>query len=119
MTCRRSITTSCSREGKRQNQLADAHIARIVETYRERPENVERYARRVGTKEIVENDYNLNISRYVSTAQQETQIDLKVIHAELVESEKAIREATAKHNEFLRELNLPPLPSHDSDLWTK
>ena len=66
-------------------------------------------------KEIAKNDYNLNISRYVSTAQSETEIDLASTHAKLVSIEKDIRTAAAKHNAFLKELGLPPLPVTDSD----
>jgi type I restriction enzyme M protein len=97
-------------KGKRQNQLTEAHIAKIIETYQKRPKQIERYSRRVGMKEIAENDFNLNISRYVSTATEETEIDLAATHAELVEIEKAIRTATTKHNEFLNELGLSLLP---------
>ena len=60
-------------------------------------------------KEIKENDCNLNILRYVSTAGSEPEIDLSVTHRQLVEIEKEIRESTAKHNEFLKELGLSPL----------
>ncbi|MCY4587229.1 MAG: hypothetical protein OXB98_14425, partial [Bryobacterales bacterium] len=56
-------------------------------------------------------DYNLNISRYVSTAEPEVAIDLSVTHKELVEIEKQIRESTAMHNAFLKELGLSPLPA--------
>jgi type I restriction enzyme M protein len=98
-------------KGKRQNQLTSEHIARIIETYQKRPAKpIERYARRVKMKEIEANDYNLNISRYVSTAQEEVEIDLAVTHRELVKIENELREARAKHNKFLDELGLPPLP---------
>jgi type I restriction enzyme M protein len=101
-------------KGKRQNQLTEAHIARIIETYQKRPNKpIDRYARRVGMKEIESNDFNLNISRYVSTAQDEAEIDLAATHAELVEIENAIQKATARHNEFLKELGLSLLPSAD------
>jgi type I restriction enzyme M protein len=97
--------------GKRQNQLSDQHIERIVKTYQERPEKpIERYARRVGMKEIKAHDFNLNISRYVSTAEDEEEIDLALTHRKLVEIEKILREATEVHNGFLKELDLPPLP---------
>src|SRR6185369_4501881 len=43
-------------KGKRQNQLSDAHIARIIDTYQNRPDHIERYSRRVGMKEIKRND---------------------------------------------------------------
>ncbi len=97
-------------KGKRQNQLSDAHIEKIIQTYQKRPKQIDRYARRVGMKEIAENDFNLNISRYVSTAEDEEEIDLAATHAELVKIEQDVREATERHNEFLKELGLPPLP---------
>ncbi len=93
-------------KGKRQNRLREEDIARIVETYRNRPGKIERYARRVGMGDIEKNDYNLNISRYVSTAVAEEKIDLKKVNAELTEVEKKIKDSTARHNEFLRELGL-------------
>lgn len=70
----------------------------------------DRYSRCVSMDEIEKNEYNLNISRYISTAVQEAEIDLKATHAELVAIEKRIKDATAKHNRFLKELGLPPLP---------
>lgn len=97
-------------KGKRQNQLTEAHIARIIQTYQQRPKKIEKYSRRVEMKEIADNDYNLNISRYVSTAQAEAEIDLAATHARLVEIEKTLAEATARHNAFLRELGLAELP---------
>ncbi len=96
-------------KGKRQNQLTDEHIAKIIETYQFRKEE-KRYARRVAMEEIEKNDFNLNISRYVSTAVGEAEIDLDVVHAELVEVERAITEAKKKHNGFLEELGLKQLP---------
>jgi type I restriction enzyme M protein len=102
-------------KGKRQNYMTDEHIDRIIETYRGRPEKpIERYARRVEMKEIEANEYNLNISRYVSTAIEEVAIDLSATHKELIEIEKQIRESTTKHSAFLKELGLPPLPSSDN-----
>ena len=60
--------------------------------------------------EIEKNDFNLNISRYVSTAVAEEEIDLKEVHKELTAAETAIREKTKLHNKFLKEIGLPPLP---------
>jgi hypothetical protein len=54
---------------------------------------------------------NLNISRYISTAVAEEEIDLGAVNAELVSLEQKIDAATEKHNTFLKELGLPPLPS--------
>ena len=95
-------------KGKRQNQLTEEHIAKIIETYQFRKEEP-RYSRRVDMAEIEKNDFNLNISRYISTAVGEEEIDLEATNAELVEIERAIRAATLKHNEFLKELGLPLL----------
>jgi type I restriction enzyme M protein len=60
--------------------------------------------------EIVANDFNLNISRYISTAISEKEIDLQSVNADLVELENNIVEVTQNHNEFLKELGLPLLP---------
>jgi type I restriction enzyme M protein len=97
-------------KGKRQNYLKPEHIEKIIDTYRRRPKEIERYARRVAMAEIEANDYNLNISRYVSTAESEPEIDLASVHEKLVAIEKEIEESTAKHNAFLTELGLAPLP---------
>jgi type I restriction enzyme M protein len=96
-------------KGKRQNQVTPANIAKIVETYQYRREE-DRYSRRVEMKEIEANDFNLNISRYVSTAQEEPEVDLAETHRKLVAIDGEVRAATAKHNAFLKELGLPPLP---------
>ena len=96
-------------KGKRQNQLSAEHISTIIDTYRNRTETP-RYSRCVEMREIEKNDFNLNISRYISTAVGEEEIDLQATHAELIEIEKSIREATLKHNAFLKELGLPELP---------
>ncbi len=96
-------------KGKRQNRLREDDIEKIVETYQFRKEE-ERYSRRVSMDEIETNGYNLNISRYISTATAEEEIDLTAVHADLVNIEERIVNATNKHNQFLKELGLPPLP---------
>jgi len=79
-------------KGKRQNQLTEAHIAKIIKTYQFRQEEA-RYSRRVGMAEIEKNEFNLNISRYISTAVGETEIDLAETNRELVKTEKTIAAA--------------------------
>ena len=96
-------------KGKRQNVLLDEHIDKIVETYQYRREE-DRYAKRVTMQRIAEEGYNLNISRYISTAIAEPEIDLAATHRDLVAIDQSIREVTTKHNEFLKELGLPLLP---------
>ena len=95
----------CYEKGKKQNVLTDKHIDDIVETYRTRAEK-DRYSRRVSLKEIAANDYNLNITRYVSLAQEEEQVDLAANHAKLVGLENEAKVAKDKLNGFLKELGL-------------
>ena len=99
-------------KGKRQNQLTDEHIAKIIATYQFRTEE-DRYSKRIGMERIAEEGYNLNISRYISTAVSEPEIDLAATHDQLVEIEEAISAATRKHNTFLEEIGLPALPPAD------
>ncbi len=96
-------------KGKRQNRLLPEHISKIIECYQYRTEE-ERYSRCVSMEEIEKNDYNLNISRYVSTAEPEEPIDLQAVNDELVAVESNIVAATNKHNKFLEELGLSVLP---------
>ncbi len=99
-------------KGKRQNTLREGKekdepndIENIVETYQFR-KDIERYSRKVSMEEIEKNGYNLNISRYVSTAKDEIQIDLKEVNTKLTTINDSIKTNTDKHNEFLRELGL-------------
>ncbi|UGA36154.1 type I restriction-modification system subunit M [Chromobacterium haemolyticum] len=105
-------------KGKRQNQLLRTdemvegeigHIEKIIDTYQYRKEEP-RYSRRVSMEEIEKNEFNLNISRYVSTAEAEEEIMLDKVHENLLSLDMQIKAATAKHNEFLKELGLPLLP---------
>ncbi len=101
-------------KGKRQNTLREGDdgapndIQRIVETYQYR-KDLERYSRRVSMEEIENNGYNLNISRYVSTSIDEVKIDLKEVNTKLSAINDSIKSNTDKHNEFLKELGLPPI----------
>ena len=92
-------------KGKRQNYLTDENINKIVDTYQYRKEE-ERYSRKVSLEEIEKNDFNLNISRYVSTAEPEPIVDLKEVHSELDEINKDIEKFTKEHNRYLEELGI-------------
>ena len=96
-------------KGKRQNRLTDEHVTKIIETYKHRKEE-DRYAKRISMERIAEEGYNLNISRYISTAVSEAEIDLAANHQKLVDIERTCSAAKVKHNAFLAELGLPPLP---------
>ncbi len=83
-------------------------IRKIVNTYKDRTEE-DRYSRRVSMEEIAKNDYNLNISRYVSTSTSGEIIDLKSVNEKLLDIEKKATEARSRHNGFLKELGLAPV----------
>jgi type I restriction enzyme M protein len=99
----------------RQNRLRDGEdgdindIQEIVETYQFRKQDDPKYSRRVSMEEIEKNDYNLNISRYVSTAVAEEIIDLGEVHDKLVDIERKVTDARERHNGFLKELGLPEI----------
>lgn len=94
---------------KKQNRLRDKDIEKIVDTYQYRKEE-ERFARRISLDEIQSNDYNLNISRYISTSEPEEQIDLQATNEKLQLLATKIKNSKDEHNAFLRELGLPELP---------
>ena len=95
-------------KGKRQNNLLPENIDKIVKTYRHRKEEI-RYSRKVTMDEIIKNEYNLNISRYISTSLDEEIIDLKAVNKKIVDLDKEINIAKETHNKFLKELGLPPI----------
>lgn len=95
-------------KGKRQNYLREEDIDDIIDTYKSRATK-SRYAREVSLKEIEENGYNLNITRYVNLSKDEEIINLKKVSEQLEEIEKEIIKARDQHNAFLEELGLPKL----------
>jgi type I restriction enzyme M protein len=104
-------------KGKRQSRLLPEHIDKIIDTYQFRREVKEELSngalfasRRVSMDEIEENDFNLNITRYVSTAKPEPEVDLAQVHTEITDLTRKIEDARARHNAFLKELGLPELP---------
>lgn len=95
-------------KGKRQNKLLPEHIDKIIDTYQFRKEEP-RYSMRVSMERIEQEGYNLNISRYISTAVADEQIDLIAVNDELKCLEEKIAATKNAHNQFLRELGLPEL----------
>lgn len=102
------------KKDKRQNRLREGEngepndIQKIVDTYQFRREEP-RYSKRVSLERIEKEDFNLNITRYVSTAQEEEPIDLQKVNDELKEIARRSKKALDRHNEFLKELGLPPI----------
>lgn len=90
---------------KTQNKLRPQHIQKIVETYRDRKE-IEKYSHLATLQEVAENDYNLNISRYVDTFEEEEPIDIKAVMAEITELEAKRAELDKEIEIYLKELGL-------------
>lgn len=90
-------------KGKNQNKLSEENITKIIETYQKR-EDVEKYAHVATLDEIKENDYNLNIPRYVDTFEEEEVIPLPEVAEELVKLDQEIAESTNKLFTMLKEL---------------
>ena len=90
---------------KTQNKLRPEHIQKIIDTYRNRTE-IEKYSHCATLKEIAENDYNLNIPRYVDTFEEEEEIDIKAVMAEIKELEAKRTELDAQIEVYLKELGI-------------
>lgn len=88
---------------KTQNVLKEEHIEKILETYRKR-EDVEKYAHLANFNEIQENDFNLNIPRYVDTFEEEEPISLAEVSKELFEINQSIVEAEKELFSMMQEL---------------
>jgi type I restriction enzyme M protein len=92
-------------KAKNQNSLTDENINKIVDTYSNRTE-VAKYSHLASLEEVQENDYNLNIPRYVDTFEEEEEIDLAATKAEISKLEVEISEIKVKMNQYLKELGL-------------
>lgn len=91
--------------GKNQNRLRDEDVDKIIETYKNR-EEIEKYSHVATLQEVEENEYNLNIPRYVDTFEEEEEIDIKQVQQELKEIDKQIEEVDKELNVYLKELGL-------------
>jgi type I restriction enzyme M protein len=103
--------------GKNQNKLRDIDIEHIVNTYNtfksDSPLTTEKgtvieekYSYRATIADIIENDYNLNIPRYVDTFEEEEIVDIKATHENIVELKKQLFEIENQMENYLKELNL-------------
>lgn len=90
---------------KNQNYLTDANVQKIVDTYKNRS-NIDKYSHNASLQEIKENDYNLNIPRYVDTFEKEEAIDLDAVSSELKALEAQIQATDKSIAGFCAELNI-------------
>jgi len=87
------------------NKLTENHIDKIVNTFRERT-SIDKFSYVAKIEEIIENDYNLNIPRYVDTFEEEKAIDLEVVSNQLQELETTITETDITIADFCQQLNI-------------
>lgn len=91
--------------GKKQNSMSPENIQRIVDTYTTR-KDVDKFAHVATLEEIRQNDYNLNIPRYVDTFEAEAPIDINACTAKLKELDKQITETDTIVADFFQQLGL-------------
>jgi type I restriction enzyme M protein len=92
-------------DAKTQNRLADEHIEKIVATYTARSE-VDKYAYVADFDEIKENDFNLNIPRYVDTFEEEEEIDVRAVQEEIDDLDGELAQVQEQMHGYLKELGL-------------
>lgn len=92
-------------KGKRQNILNEEHLQKIVDTYQHR-KVIEKYSHRATLQEIEENNYNLNIPRYVNSFKEEEEIDIHAVMKEIKELEGKRSELDKEIEGYLKELGL-------------
>ena len=90
---------------KNQNMLREEHINKIVETYRNRTV-IEKYSHLATLQEVADNDYNLNIPRYVDTFEAEEEIDIQVVMQEIKSLEAKRAQLDKEIDMYFKELGL-------------
>jgi type I restriction enzyme M protein len=93
------------KDAKNQNVLTDEHLEKIVATHKAF-QTVEKYAYRATPQELADNDFNLNIPRYVDTFEEEAEIDLGAVKKEITTLESQLAAVRAKMADHLKELRL-------------
>ena len=92
-------------KGRNQNILRDEDIKKIIDVYKAY-ENVDKYAYKASREEIRENEYNLNIPRYVDTFEEEELIDIDEVRANIASIEEELKVVQEQMDRYLRELGL-------------
>ena len=91
--------------GKTQNVMDEAHINKVLETFAARAE-IEKYSHRASPEEIAENDFNLNIPRYVDTFEAEEEIDVAALQKQINTIEAELAQVRGKMAGYLKELGV-------------
>ena len=88
-----------------QNTLSEEQIQKILDTYKNRRE-LEKYSHLATFEEIKENDFNLNIPRYVDTFEEEEEVDLAKVKADIADLELQLKDTQEKMRGYLEELGV-------------
>ena len=91
------------KSGKNQNQLTPDNIQKVIDTYKAR-ETTDKYSYLASFEEIAENDFNLNIPRYVDTFEEEAEIDFVAVRTERVQLKNELQTLEAEMEGYLKEL---------------
>lgn len=91
--------------GKNQNILSDENVEKILQAYKNRVD-VDKYCHVAKLSEIEENEFNLNIPRYVDTFEEEEEIDIQAVQKEIKELEAKRAELDAEIEKYLKELGI-------------
>ena len=91
--------------GKNQNALLDEHMAKVLATFRAR-KAADKYAHVASLQEIADNDFNLNIPRYVDTFEEEEEIDVAAVEKEIERLEGELAEVRTRMKQYLKELGV-------------
>jgi type I restriction enzyme M protein len=92
-------------KGKNQNKLRTEDIDKIIKTYEER-KSIDKYSHVASLKKVAENDYNLNIPRYVDTFIEEEPIDLKEVTHKIKKIDKEMIDVDKKITDYCKELGI-------------
>jgi type I restriction enzyme M protein len=106
--CRDVLFIDASRDyqpGKNQNTLLETHLRKILDSFQAR-KDVDKYADIASFDDIAENDFNLNIPRYVDTFEEEAEIDIAAVEKEIEQLEAELVEVRAKMKRYLKELGI-------------
>ena len=91
--------------GKNQNSISDEHLNKILDCYKKRSETP-KYSKLASLDELKENDFNLNIPRYVDSFEEEEEIDIKAVEEEIKTLESELLKVRGEMSEILKELEI-------------
>lgn len=90
-------------KNKKKNTMSDEHINKIIDVYKNRKE-IEKFSRLVSLKEIEENDFKLNITRYIDTFEEEEEIDINLVNQQIKEIDQELIKVEKEIQDMISEL---------------